>query len=79
MFLFTSTNRGEQIITLYRGLTVLCKTGKIGVLQCMSLLIFSFHLSEKYRMISFPLPLAAFDGATTNTGQKVTYAVRWHV
>jgi len=42
----TATNRGEQIM-LYRGLTVLYKIGKIGVLQCMSFLIFSFNLSEK--------------------------------
>jgi len=69
---YTATNRGEQIITLYRGLNELYKIGKIGVLQCLSFLIFSFHLSIKYTMISSPLPLAAFDGATTNARQKVT-------
>lgn len=68
-----------QILIYYLYNTVLYKIGKIGVLQCMSFLIFSFHLSEKYTMVSSPLPLAVFDGATTNTGQKVTYAVRWHV
>ena len=30
-------------------------------------------------MVSSPLPLAAFDVATTNAGQKVTYAVLWYV
>jgi len=75
---YTATNRGEQIM-LYRGLTELYKIGKTGVLQCMSFLIFTFHLSIKYTMISSPLPLATFDGATTSARQKVTYAVRWHV